>query len=84
MADRQTDKLNTEIDGQTEIWMNIRWTNWRKKDSQTDRLMNTQTDRQTYTHNTKNVKTYYIHSSLMGRYIMIIKVFTTLLIFDGL
>ena len=34
-----------------------------KKDLQTDRLMNTQTDRQTYTHNTKNVKTYYIQSS---------------------
>ena len=31
-----------------------------EKDLQTDRLTNTQTDRQTYTHNTKNVKTYYI------------------------
>ena len=54
-----------------------------EKDLQTDRLMNTQTDRQTYTHNTKNVKTYYIQSSLMGRYIMIIKMFTTLLYLLG-
>ena len=31
-----------------------------EKDLQTDRLMNTQTDRQTYTHNTKNTKMCYI------------------------
>ena len=38
-----------------------------KKDLQTDRLTNAQTDRQTYTQNTKYVKTYYIQFSLMGK-----------------
>ena len=64
-------------------WMNQSDGQIDEKDLQTDRLMNTQTDRQTYTHNTKNVKTYYIQSSLMGRYIMIIKMFTTLLYLLG-
>ena len=54
-----------------------------KKDLQTDRLTNTQADRQTYTHNTKNVKTYYIQSSLMGKYIMLIKMINTLLYLLG-